>query len=196
MNASLAVRKAHPSDASTVLELLDGCCLWLRSTGKGRNGGMNQWPERFDPCEISDKIDSGEFYLADYEGLPAGTFCFTAHPDWYGRLCQDQQIREAVAARMEISESELLRIAVQSELAEPAMYWHSFAVSRHLTGQGIGRALLNWGEEATRQRQFRMLRLDCHYLNVRLRQYYIDAGFESLHYLGEQLFGGIFQKRV
>ena len=41
-----------------------------------------------------------------------------------------------------------------------------------------------------------MLRLDCHYLNVRLRQYYIDAGFESLHYLGEQPFGGIFQKRV
>ncbi len=97
---------------------------------------------------------------------------------------------------MKITQSKLFDRIQQTGLDQPGMHWHSFAVKRALAGQGLGHILLEWGEIAAYQRGFQYLRLDCHHLNDRLRQYYIDANFQSLHVIGENPFGGIFHKRL
>ena len=179
-----------------MLDLINESCAWLRETGKGFNQGVDQWPECYELWEIQDHLSAGEFYLAYYDGQLAATFRLTAETEWYAQLGENARIREDIAKRMNVSAEELRRTIQQFGLDQPAMYWHTFAIRRSLAGQGLGYRLLQWGEEQVRGLGFAFLRLDCHHVNRRLRQYYVDAGFQSLHVIAENPFGGIFQKRL
>jgi len=192
----LFVRLATPDDIPAIRDLMNECCDWLRTTGKGHNGGVDQWPDRFELSEIQEEFEIGEFYIAYRDRNLAASFRFTDRPQWYSQIGSNDKFCKDIAARMNITESELGNRLRQTGLDQPAIHWHSFAVKRALAGQALGYKLLEWGEAATYQRGFQYLRLDCHHLNDRLRQYYIDAGFQSLHIIGENPFGGIFHKRL
>jgi GNAT superfamily N-acetyltransferase len=59
-----------------------------------------------------------------------------------------------------------------------AGYVHRLAVTKSAHGQGVGRAMLDWAEQATRDQGRSLLRLDCAAGNPALRAYYESQGFE------------------
>ncbi|WP_168118742.1 GNAT family N-acetyltransferase [Paenibacillus sp. HB172176] len=61
-----------------------------------------------------------------------------------------------------------------------AGYVHRLAVSRKLSGLGIGRRLLTWSRLHIKGRGKSWLRLDCMADNPALNQYYLDQGFRCL----------------
>jgi hypothetical protein len=146
--------------------------------------------------EIREEFEIGKFYFAFHDQTLAATFRLTDRPEWYRQIGSNENIRKDIAAQMNISKEELSDRIRKFGLDQPAMHWHTFAVKREFKGQGLGHKLLGWGEVFAYQQGFEYLRLDCHHLNERLRQHYVDANFESLHVVGENPFGGIFQKRL
>jgi GNAT superfamily N-acetyltransferase len=192
----ITVRPAALDEALTVLDVINESCAWLHATGKGRNEGVDQWPECFELWEIQDHVAAGEFYLAYFDGQLAATFRLTSQPEWYGEIGDNVRLRDDLAGRMNVKGEELGRMIQEYGLDQPALYLHTFAIRRSLAGQGLGYQLLRWGEEQARGQGFPYLRLDCHHVNRRLRQYYVDAGFQSLHVIAENPFGGIFHKRL
>lgn len=59
-----------------------------------------------------------------------------------------------------------------------AGYVHRLAVTKSAHGLGVGRAMLDWAEEATRDTGRSFLRLDCPGGNPQLRAYYESVSFE------------------
>jgi ribosomal protein S18 acetylase RimI-like enzyme len=64
--------------------------------------------------------------------------------------------------------------------APNAGYVHGLAVYRHLKGQGIGVALLDWAKSYILAHEKHYLRLDCAASNHTLRQYYETLGFKFI----------------
>lgn len=111
--------------------------------------GIDQWrPGSFDRRALADRAGRGELYLARVDGRPAGTLTLqTSDPLFWPGAPDD------------------------------ARYLHKLAVRRVHAGQGLGRRLLQWAEEATAAAGKRYLRLDCMAESVALRAYYEAAGF-------------------
>jgi protein-tyrosine phosphatase len=60
------------------------------------------------------------------------------------------------------------------------MYLGRVAVTRELSGRGLGLELLDSARRITAEAGFSFLRLNCPAENERLRRYYFDAGFDDL----------------
>jgi GNAT superfamily N-acetyltransferase len=59
-----------------------------------------------------------------------------------------------------------------------AAYVHKLAVRRACSGQGIGRAIVDWADRTAARAGRRFLRLDCLGDNPGIRSYYEELGFE------------------
>jgi len=62
----------------------------------------------------------------------------------------------------------------------PAGYVHRLMVRRDLAGRGLGSDLLRWAEDTCRQKNRRVLRLDCDETNEVLRRLYAREGFREV----------------
>jgi len=111
--------------------------------------GLNQWPVGSLPRErIAAQVDAGEWRLVhDDDGLAATVRLLWSDPDFWG------------------------------DDHTPAVYVHGLMVARRRSGDGLGRALLDWSADQGRRAGVGLLRLDCRTTNPALRAYYEAYGF-------------------
>ena len=114
-------------------------------------GISGQWAREVPNEEAQQWIDSGGLYVASLESEPIGIV----------RILRDGG-------------------KLWSDRPEAAIYVGGIAVSRRFAGRGLGLNILSWAEQIARDDQKPFLRLDGMAANSRLRQYYVDSGFESL----------------
>lgn len=154
MNATtLIVERAAPADRADIVSLLDEAATWLQAKG------IDQWkPGRFTE-EVTTAIAAGELYLARRSGAVVGCF----------RL-----------ARSDPDASRLWAEPLANLSSARVLYLSRLAVSRAAARDSLGRRLLDEAMRIAASAGIESVRLDCWAGNLRLRQYYLDAGFEHL----------------
>ena len=126
--------------------------LWKGSAEWLQSNDIDQWnPEEFNLERVLKFMNrESDIYLASIDNEIVGTYLIT----W-----QDPFIWK------ELDNSE-------------SGYIHKLAVNRNFKGKGIGLQLLRSAEEQIKGKGKRYVRLDCMADNIRLNQYYKDAGFQ------------------
>ena len=129
---------------------------WLKSEILGESArwleeqGMPMWrQDELQPNRIVADVDSGQFFLAECDGVPAGAIRFQL-------------------------EDRLFWPDVPQDDSE---YLHRLAVKRRFAGGEVSSALLLWAIARTHTLGRRYLRLDCEASRARLRAVYERVGF-------------------
>ena len=130
-------------------------------------GITDQWARECPEEPIRRAIESGEFYLIFLESALAGTVILTESMERYWKHIRGN-----------------------------ALYLRTLAVKRAYAGQGLGLRIVRWAESMAKEQGKDYLRLDCMAANKRLKQYYIDAGFDSLDEAPKHHWFALFEKRV
>ena len=124
----LSIRQATAHDIDAMVEILSEAARWLEERG------MPMWrQDELLPSHIVADVDSGQFFLAECDGVPAGTIRFQlADKLFWPDVPQDD-----------------------------SAFIHSLAVRRRFAGREISSALLLWAIARTYTLGRRYLRLDC-----------------------------------
>jgi GNAT superfamily N-acetyltransferase len=140
----LSIRQATPQDIDAVAEILKEAAGWLEEQG------MPLWrQDELQPNRIVADVDSGQFFLAEYDGVPAGTIRF--------------QLED--------------RLFWPDVSQDDSAFVHRLAVKRRFAGGEVSSALLLWAIARTHALGRRHLRLDCEVSRTRLRAVYERIGF-------------------
>lgn len=138
------VRPATVNDLEAVSSILGEAARWLEDTG------VRMWrDDELSSARIADDVTGGLFFLAECDGVSAGTIKFQLEdPLFWPDLPQGE-----------------------------AAYIHRLAVRRRFAGQGVSTALMQWAVELTRTLGRRYVRLDCEVARPKLRAVYERFGF-------------------
>ena len=151
----ITIREAGPDDVPVILGMLDSCVEWLVS--QGRTGQWGTKPLSESPKTVESVVrymDEGEAFIAEGDGVPAGTLTLTDSPGPY--------------------------LAHLPPVGEPERYIHWLASDRRFKGHGVGSALLAHAAEVTRRAGVGLLRVDCYAGDDRgLVAYYEGNGFTA-----------------
>ncbi|WP_308263251.1 GNAT family N-acetyltransferase [Rhodococcus erythropolis] len=116
--------------------------------------GIIQWrPREVSVEQVGEQISRGEFYVA-----------------------RDREQSRIVGALRLIRSDPV----VWPDSDEPAGYVHGLVIDRAFSGASMGERLLGWALRRSAEEGAQYLRLDCVETNVRLRRYYLDAGFTEV----------------
>jgi hypothetical protein len=136
----LSIRQATPQDIDAVAEILGEAARWLEEQG------MPMWhQDELQPNRIVADVDSGQFFLAECDGVPAG------------------------AIRFQLED----RLFWPDVPQDDSVFVHRLAVRRRFAGGEVSSALLLWAIARTHTLGRRYLRLDCEASRARLRAVYI-----------------------
>ena len=165
------IERAELDDSVVIVQFFNDAVLWLASIGMVGQWGMGQLstdPDQF-PAGWKQKIEAGEQYIATLRGRPIGALWVYFTPP-----------------------------PEWSEAADEAGYISVLMVRRDVSGQGIGRALLDWAGLWAARHGRRYLRLACWTDNERLCRYYEEGGFRSCgeHDYSDKWRGRLFQKEI
>ncbi|QNP72002.1 GNAT family N-acetyltransferase [Streptomyces roseirectus] len=153
----IAIREGTPRDIPVILAMLDSGVAWLAA--QGRTGQWGSTPLSQNPGTVESVaryMDEGETYIAEVDGVPAGTLTLTDAPGAY--------------------------LAHLPPPGEPERYVHWLASDRRFKGTGVGSALLAHAAHATRDAGVSLLRVDCYAGDDRkLVAYYEANGFTPTH---------------
>lgn len=140
----LSIRQASSQDIDVVAEILGEAARWLEEQG------MPMWhKDELQPKRIVADVDSGQFFLAECDGVPAG------------------------AIRFQLEDRLFWPDVPQHDSA----FIHRLAVRRRFAGGEVSSALLLWAIARTHTLGLRYLRLDCEASRARLRALYERIGF-------------------
>ena len=140
----LSIRQANLQDIDAVAEILKEVAGWLEERG------MPMWrQDELQPIRIVADVDSGQFFLAECDGVPAGTIRF--------------QLED--------------RLFWPDVPQDDSAFVHRLAVRRRFAGGEVSSALLLWAIARTHALGRRYLRLDCEASRARLRAIYECIGF-------------------
>lgn len=140
----LAIRQATSEDIEAVTDILREVAGWLEERG------IPLWrQDELQPSRILADVDSGEFFLAECDGVPAGTIRF--------------QLED--------------RLFWPDVSQDDSAFIHRLAVRRRFAGGEVSSALLLWAIARTHALGRRYLRLDCEASRARLRAVYERIGF-------------------
>ena len=116
--------------------------------------GIIQWrPREVSVEQVEQQISRGEFFVAR----------------------DREQSRIVGALRLIWSDP-----VVWPDSNERAGYVHGLVIDREFSGTSMGERLLVWAHRRSAQENAQYLRLDYVETNVRLRRYYLDAGFTEV----------------
>jgi GNAT superfamily N-acetyltransferase len=148
--AMIEMNQALLADLVAVSTILKEAANWLRTTGR------TMWrDDELDPDRIYNDVEAGLFYLAHYEGEPAGTIKFQLEdPRFWPDLADND-----------------------------AAYVHRIAVKREFAGKGISSKMLEWAVNHAASLGRSYLRLDCEADRQALRAIYERFGFHFHSYL-------------
>jgi GNAT superfamily N-acetyltransferase len=140
----LRIRSATPQDVDAITGILGEAARWLE------DAGMRMWrDDELAAARIAGDVSGGSFFLAECDGVPAGTIKFQLEdPLFWPDLPQGE-----------------------------AAYIHRLAVRRCFAGKGISTALMQWAVERAGALGRRYVRLDCEASRPRLRAVYERFGF-------------------
>jgi len=140
----LFIRQATAQDIDAMAEIHEEAVRWLEEQG------MPMWrQDELLPSHIVADVDSGQFFLAEYDGVPAGTIRFQlADKLFWPDVPQDD-----------------------------SAFVHRLAVRRRFAGGEVSSALFLWAIARTHTLGRRFLRLDCEASRARLRAVYERIGF-------------------
>ena len=145
----IVVKQAALADVVTVSNILKEAADWLRATDR------SMWrDDELNPDRIHRDVAAGLFYLAHYDGEPAGTIKFQLEdarfwPDFPGN---------------------------------DAAYVHRIAVKRQFAGKGVSAKMLDWAVSHAASLGRSYLRLDCEADRLALRTIYERFGFRLHSY--------------
>ncbi|MBW4684965.1 MAG: GNAT family N-acetyltransferase [Komarekiella atlantica HA4396-MV6] len=140
----ISIRQATIQDTVIVSDILLEAASWLqeRDTPLWHNSEVSSE-------SISTDVANGLFFIAEWDGEPAGTIKFQL---------------EDLLFWSDISQKE-------------SAFVHRLAVRRHYSGGKVSSALLTWAVKYTQTLGRRYLRLDCDASRPRLREVYERFGF-------------------
>jgi hypothetical protein len=142
--AGVSVRRAAPSDTQAVSDILQEAAIWLADRG------MSLWrADELAPERIAQEVSDGLFFLAECDGLPAGTMKYQLEDPLFW-----SDIRQGESG-----------------------FVHRLAVPRCFAGGTVSNALLDWAVQRTRNSGRKFLRLDCDAARPKLRAAYERFGF-------------------
>lgn len=149
MTYTLTLRPASATDAPALWELIRDVVTWLRSIGSDQWSGWESWLEP--DGKLTVPLRNERCWVLTDRGQVVGTITVDpdGDPDFW----------------------------TPAELAESALYVSKLAVARHLAGQRIGEALLEWARDRAWRQGRRWVRLDAWRTNCRLRDYYVTRGW-------------------
>jgi GNAT superfamily N-acetyltransferase len=140
----LSIRQGLPQDLDSVSDILREAARWLEERG------MALWRDNeLLPQSIAADVHSGFYFLAEYEGEPAGTIRYQL---------EDKVFWPDIAQ-------------------EDSAFVHRLAVKRRFAGGDVSSALLLWAIARTYTLGRRYLRLDCEASRLRVRAIYERVGF-------------------
>jgi GNAT superfamily N-acetyltransferase len=147
--AMIELNQASLSDLVTVSTILKEAADWLRTTGRA------MWrDDELDSDRVHKDVEAGSFYLAYYDGEPAGTIKFQLED---ARFWPDLPGNEAA-------------------------YVHRIAVKRQFAGKGVSSKMLEWAANHAASLGRSYLRLDCEADRQALRAIYERFGFRFHSY--------------
>lgn len=148
--AIIGIREGGPDDIPAILGMLDSSVEWLVAQGRTGQWGSTPWSASPRAVEVVTKyVTQGAPYIAELDGVPAGTLTLTDGPG-PGLPLVD----------------------------EPERYIHVLASERRFKGHGVGSALLAHAVEETRRAGVSLLRVDCYAGDDgKLVRYYESNGF-------------------
>jgi GNAT superfamily N-acetyltransferase len=152
----LDLRLATTADLDVVVDILRDAARWLADRG------IEQWPsDGFPAHTIAERIDRGETYLAEIDGMPVATVSIDwADPGMWGLI----QGNDGLAA-----------------------YAHRMAVRRAWAGQRLGEQLLDFVRRKARDAGRPLVRLDCVTANRALCRYYEARGWTHVRDITDEI---------
>ncbi|MFE9039884.1 GNAT family N-acetyltransferase [Streptomyces sp. NPDC007818] len=147
---AITIRRGDPADLPAVLAILDSAVVWLNGRGITAQWGTDPFTTRPATVELVERVVAeGSPWIAEVDGVPAGTLTLTPHPGTY-----------------------------VPPAAEPERYVRFLATDGRFHGLGVGAALLAHAAEETRREGVSLLRVDCFAGSEgRLVAYYERQGF-------------------
>ena len=151
-DTSISIRDGGPDDIPAILGMFDSAVAWLVAQGRTGQWGSTPWSENPKAVAMVERyVAQGSPYIAEVDGVPAGTLTLTDSPGSY------------IPA-----------------VDEPERYVHLLASDRRFKGYGVGSALLAHAAEETRRAGVSLLRVDCYAGDDRkLVAYYEGNGFTA-----------------
>ncbi|MFJ6570030.1 GNAT family N-acetyltransferase [Streptomyces sp. NPDC091292] len=148
----IGIRKGGADDIPAILAMLDSSVAWLAAQGRTGQWGTDPWSANPKAVEtVRRYVAEGEPWIAEVDGVPAGTLTLTDGPGPY-----------------------------LERAPEPERYIHILATDRRYAGLGVGAALLSHAAEETRRAGISLLRVDCYAGDDgKLVAYYESQGFTS-----------------
>ena len=153
---SLEIVPAVEADLPDVFSILDEASAFLQKIGV-----TEQWPTEFSTNPtwvklLQQLVGSGTIFICREDQKPLGTFNLRESPN-LGEIGDPSW----------------------DGINDSGLYLYLLAVRRSVAGQGVAKAMLEWAYALATQSTCH-LRLDCWAGNSRLKQYYLEAGFEAL----------------
>ncbi|MCT4356822.1 GNAT family N-acetyltransferase [Streptomyces sp. Je 1-79] len=146
----ITIRKGGADDVPAIVAMLDSAVVWLNAKGITDQWGTEPWSARAKAVSrVEEIVAEGTPWIAEIDGVPAGTVTLTPHPAPY-----------------------------VAPAGEPEVYVHILATDGRFHGRGVGAALLAHAVEETRRQGLSLLRVDCFAGGEgRLVEYYERQGF-------------------
>ncbi|MFD7322021.1 GNAT family N-acetyltransferase [Streptomyces sp. NPDC059875] len=146
----ITIRKGGADDVPAILAMLDSAVVWLNGKGITDQWGTRPWSaSEKSVSRVEEIVAEGTPWIAEIDGVPAGTVTLTPHPAPY-----------------------------VAPADEPEVYVHILATDTRFHGRGVGAALLAHAVEETRRQGISLLRVDCFAGSEgRLVAYYERQGF-------------------
>ncbi|MFG2111284.1 GNAT family N-acetyltransferase [Streptomyces sp. NPDC048718] len=150
MDTGITIRQGGPDDVAAVLSLLDSAVDWLGDKGITAQWGTEPFSSRPKTAALVEQVvTEGSPWIAEIDGVPAGTLTLTPHPGSY-----------------------------VAPADEPERYVRFLATGSRFHGRGVGAALLAHAADETRRLGVSLLRVDCFAGSEgRLVAYYERQGF-------------------
>ncbi|GAB2911248.1 GNAT family N-acetyltransferase [Streptomyces mayteni] len=148
--SGIDIRAGGPADVPLILAMLDGAVEWLVARGRTGQWGTEPWSARPKAVDrVGEIVESGTPWIAEIDGVPAGTVTLTPEPPTY-----------------------------VDPVEEPEVYVHLLVTDRRFAGRGVGAALLAHSVAEARRQDIDLLRVDCYAGDDgRLVAYYRGQGF-------------------
>ncbi|MFI6392679.1 GNAT family N-acetyltransferase [Nonomuraea sp. NPDC050547] len=145
----MKIRTGGPQDVAAVLGMFDSAVAWL--VAQGRAGQWGSEPFSVNPqrhAQARGWAEGDGMRIAEVEGDPAGCLVVGAANPYVDAA------------------------------PEPELYVQALVIDRRFSGHGVGRALLDRSLREARERQVKLLRVDCYAGDDgRLIAYYERWGF-------------------
>lgn len=139
-------------DVDQALHVMYGAALWLQKSGKN----PSRWwqPQNMNRKFMLQHAQPDEFYAALIDGKSAAAV-----------ILQDNERNQSWKS-------------VDKDRPKAALYVHWLCVDRQFAGKNLPRVMIDFASQQALKRNFKLLRLDTDFDEMKLRKIYEDLGFK------------------